>query len=299
MAFSCQFPLQEFFNKIEYYEKHLGPWARNSLSGAAKKAKWGVFVSEEVAKFRALISAKTISISLLLSIQISETLSTHESRAGKRHNLLMMNIEMHRSKLDSLSKEAREVKEQLVNSQRSTSKKIRNLEQKLDSKLGKLTENITRLAQSYKVLKTGLSSSGVSLLNLRGLPAQIIAFIGTFPSEIRNLLAKILHINMQMYSTLLRVQDQLASSPTLNSLACIIFEDGLGVVRELPYEWFKYWEVSHKLDHHRFFLAMLKHSRLSAVCSKPSSRTHPLKPKSPMENTISRMLAPLVRSSNQ
>lgn len=244
MALACQFPLQEFLNEIDHYSKSLGPWASNPLSGAAKKAKWAIFVSEDVAKFRALISAKTISISLLLSLQISETVSTHESRAGIRHNQLMMNIEMHRSKIDSLAKEARGMKDETVNVQRITNRRICDLESNLDSKLGNISENTTRLARSYNALKAGLFSTRVSLLTLHSLPAQITTFLSTFSAETRALLERILQINMQIYSTLYRIQDQLASSPSLASSECILFEDGLGIVRELPYEWFKYWEVS-------------------------------------------------------
>ncbi|CAG8970730.1 hypothetical protein HYALB_00001512 [Hymenoscyphus albidus] len=245
MALACQVPLQEFLVKIEHYEKTLGPWARTSLSVAAKKAKWAVFVAEDVVKFRALISAKIISINLLLCLQISETISTQGRRAGKRHNQLMMSIEMHRSKIDSLSKESREMRDDMIHSQRSTNRKISELKGDIESKLEKVSENTTRLAQSYNSMNLLLFSSRASFFCLRVLSAQVLNFLRAFPAEIRALLEKILRVNMQMYATLVRIQTQLASSPQFPGTENIVFEDGLGVVRELPYEWFKHWEVSH------------------------------------------------------
>ncbi|CAG8954558.1 hypothetical protein HYFRA_00004475 [Hymenoscyphus fraxineus] len=212
MALACQVPLQEFLVKIEHYENPLGLWARTSLNVAAKKAKWAVFVAEDM-------------------------------MSRKRHNQLMMSIEIHRSKIDSLSKESREMRDDIIHSQRSTNRKISELKGDIESKLEKVSENTTRLARSYNSMNLLLSSSRASFFYLRVLPAQVLNFLRTFPAEIRALLEKILRANMQMYATLVRIQTQLASSPRFPGTENIVFEDGLGVVRELPYGWFKHWET--------------------------------------------------------
>jgi hypothetical protein len=49
----------------------MGAFASRSIKGAANRTKWAVFIAEEVQKFRALVSAKVLSITLLLSTHTS------------------------------------------------------------------------------------------------------------------------------------------------------------------------------------------------------------------------------------
>ena len=70
MALACKFPLEDFRNKIMRYETSLGPLARRkSLYNVAQKVKWSVTFAEDVGKLRALITAKHVSINLLLGMQ--------------------------------------------------------------------------------------------------------------------------------------------------------------------------------------------------------------------------------------
>ncbi|EXJ84193.1 hypothetical protein A1O3_04860 [Capronia epimyces CBS 606.96] len=71
MALACRLPLQEFLTKIQTYESQMGPWAASSLKGAGKKAKWAVFITQDVQKLRGMVSAKVWSINLLLATHAS------------------------------------------------------------------------------------------------------------------------------------------------------------------------------------------------------------------------------------
>lgn len=71
MALACMLPLQDFLAKIKKYEATMGAFASRSIKGAADKTKWAVYIAEEVQKLRTLISAKVLSITLLLSTQTS------------------------------------------------------------------------------------------------------------------------------------------------------------------------------------------------------------------------------------
>jgi hypothetical protein len=53
---------------------------------------------------------------------------------------------------------------------------------------------------------------------------------------------------MRMYHILLKIDGKVSASPSILSSLAIHFEDTLGVVRELPHEWFKLWEVHFRPD---------------------------------------------------
>jgi hypothetical protein len=69
MALACQFPLREFLAKIQRDEPSLGALAGKSFRGIIKKTKWAVITSEDVKKLRVLVSAKVVSINMLLATQ--------------------------------------------------------------------------------------------------------------------------------------------------------------------------------------------------------------------------------------
>jgi hypothetical protein len=72
MALTCQFPLRRFLESVQDYENSLGSFApRNSLTSVSKKAKWAVHTSKQIEVLRAMITAKVISINLLLNLHIS------------------------------------------------------------------------------------------------------------------------------------------------------------------------------------------------------------------------------------
>ena len=71
MALACKLPLQDFLSKIRRYESSLGPFAKHSIQAASRKARWAVFVDGEVKKLRGMVTAKVVSINLLLALHTS------------------------------------------------------------------------------------------------------------------------------------------------------------------------------------------------------------------------------------
>jgi hypothetical protein len=243
MALACRLPLQDFLSRVEKYESTMGPMAPISMRGAGKKAKWAVFMIEEVKRIRAVISAKVISINLLLATHASETLSKLESRGGQRHGELISKIGEHRSRLDKLTTQVEEVKEEVVQSRDTAIGATKRMGCDVQSKFDTITQNTTNITENLATLSIDMASTRTSLMNLRSLGVQIMAFLRTFPSELRDLLQTILRTNTQMYFMLLNLQNSVSTSPTLLLQSNIRFEDALGVVRELPHEWFRHWEV--------------------------------------------------------
>ena len=82
-----------------------------------------------------------------------------------------------------------------------------------------------------------------SIMSLRSLGEQMMDYVGQFPKEIRDLLHAILLSNWQMYQVLLQIQQRTSNSLTGLLDSNIRFEDALGEYRELPYEYFRHWEV--------------------------------------------------------
>lgn len=91
MALECQIPLSEFHEKLrKKYEKTLGARS-SSFRSMTHKAKWSVFVAEEVTKLRAVVGAKVVNINLLLSwqaksemAQMRANFSDHVAEVNKR-----------------------------------------------------------------------------------------------------------------------------------------------------------------------------------------------------------------------
>lgn len=143
-------------------------------------------------------------------------MSRIESRGKKFHKDLMTNILEHRQRLED---GLQAMKDQVSQGQDA-----------VNNRLDKMSETTTNLH--------------VSVINLRSLGSQILAFMGTFSAEIQTLLQKIIHTDQQMYNLLLQIQRRISASPTSMLQSNIRFEDALGRTRELPYEYFRYWEVS-------------------------------------------------------
>jgi hypothetical protein len=111
------------------------------------------------------------------------------------------------------------------------------------------TVNMTRssidnASKDLSNISSTVTSAQTTLISLRDIGFQVRRFLCTFPAELRGLLQNILRTNMQMYFMLLNIQHCVAPSPGDQGSSKFKLEDALGVVRELPYEWFRHWEVS-------------------------------------------------------
>jgi hypothetical protein len=230
MALACQLPLREFLSKLEKYETTMGPLATGTMRSVGKKAKWAILMEKEVKKIRALVSAKVLSISLLLATHTSETLSRMEHQAGLHQERLFEKLEEHWISMDMSHETARREAE-------SSSSRI-------ESKIDNICGDTTGIIQHLAALSISLASAQSSLINLRNLGSQFMVFLQSFPAELRMMLQNIICTNMRMYFMLLNIHNRVSACPTLLLQSNIHFEDALGVVRELPYEWFHHWEVS-------------------------------------------------------
>lgn len=92
-------------------------------------------------------------------------------------------------------------------------------------------------------------STDRSLISIRRLGDQIVSHLNAFPGKIQGLLQAILQSNIKSYQMLLKLQKDIPPRPTNILESNIRFEDALGEVRYLPYEYFQHWEV-------RFFAAV-------------------------------------------
>lgn len=97
--------------------------------------------------------------------------------------------------------------------------------------------------KSLEALSSDIHATRTAVMSLRDIGKQVTKILCTFPSEMRNLLQKILQTNWQIYKLLLNIQNNPAQSPTGLLESNIKFEDAMGELYELPYEYFRYWEV--------------------------------------------------------
>jgi len=82
-----------------------------------------------------------------------------------------------------------------------------------------------------------------SVVQVRHLGQQIMDYLDAFFEKIQGPLRAILQSNVQTYQLMLQMQQNISPRPT-NLLESIIrFEDALGEIKELPYEYFRHWEV--------------------------------------------------------
>ena len=82
-----------------------------------------------------------------------------------------------------------------------------------------------------------------SLIRTGQLGQHIMDYLNTFSAGIQVLLRSILQSNLQIYQLVLQIQQNIPSRPTNLLESNIRFEDALGEIKELPFEYFRYWEV--------------------------------------------------------
>ncbi|KAL8986776.1 MAG: hypothetical protein Q9169_008757, partial [Polycauliona sp. 2 TL-2023] len=183
MALACRLPLQEFMANLEKYEGSLGPWAhRSSLGGFGRKTKWALSFGKEVEKLRAIVAAKQISINLLLATHTSETLSSLSRRTKEGFSVSKARGEQHKAALEQLQSAAQSSKDAMD-----------------------ITADETKA--SLQTLSSQVGSSTTSIASLISIGDQILAFVKTFPQEIRERLQAITQADWRTYQAVLRLQE--------------------------------------------------------------------------------------------
>ena len=114
---------------------------------------------------------------------------------------------------------------------------FRNVRERADETRADLSQKLETVVNTTDSIQSRVHSC-------QSVGQQILAFVASFPSEIRESLRKISQTDIQIYDTLLQVQQDIAAAPTNVLQSNIRFEDALGRGRDLPYEYFRHWEVN-------------------------------------------------------
>lgn len=190
-----------------------------------------------------MISAKAISINLLLSVHASETLSKLDKQMSGQHIQVSQKLQEQTALMRDIFKGVQDTKNEVVMSHEATRRDALLSSTRQEQKLESVDNKLSGVLQNLSELTLNLHSTQTSLASLRTLGLQVLAFLRAFPSELQSLLKMIIRTNMQMYVLLLGISERIGASPTLLLQSNIKFEDALGVRRELPFEWFRSWEV--------------------------------------------------------
>jgi uncharacterized protein YoxC len=233
MALACQLPLREFLAKLEKYEASLGPFVvRRGLGVAGLKAKWALFMAEEVTKLRGVIQGKVISINLLLATHTSRTVLQLERQGRENHRELMSRAATNENCLQNTHQRIEEVQEAVADVGRDMKEKFRSLEESSNNS-NSILQSVCATSKSIQSTVTGLRNVGEHLRQL----------IHSFPLEFRDTVQKIHQTNMHIYNLLLA--QGVPQSPGRLAQNDITFVNALGIVEMLPYNHFRYWEVSY------------------------------------------------------
>lgn len=235
LALSCQIPIQEFLAKLKAYESALGPIPTRKFQ-AGRKLQWAFHMVEEVNKMRALVAARTESISLRLAMHSSEALSRMEAQSSQHHNDVLVELGSHQQNFHDISNKLDTTKDELAREISATFKSLqRGVEdtarQGSDTKLGVVS------------LTTAFISFQASFVSLKDVCLEMLLTLERLPTDLLTMLRNIKESNVQIYTLLLNIASSVPASPSWLLTSNIRFEDALGVVMELPYEYFKHWEV--------------------------------------------------------
>jgi hypothetical protein len=229
MALTCRAPLRNFLESLEKFESTMGPYARvKSVKGFGRKSEWAVFMDAEVAKLRAAVGAKVLSINLLLATHTSESISRVEAESRKSHTTLMASILELRADMAS-AKTTLQANQSIVDGVAR--------EQKRQSRHMKAATGTLRNVSDT------VTATNAAVMSFRGLGTQLLQLMAALPQQVRDTLEPIVKTNLEMYAMLRSIQNSLLRSPTFNPADTFQFEDVLGRSKNLPYEYFRHIDV--------------------------------------------------------
>ena len=120
---------------------------------------------------------------------------------------------------------------------------VLHVQRQVESLKDNMTEEGTATRARLDAISSDTNATQASVTNLRTLAEQIAGYIRTFPQNVRDALQGPMQSNWQMYQILLQIQRATSRAPTSLHASNIRFTNALGEYRELPYEYFCYWEV--------------------------------------------------------
>ena len=169
-----------------------------------------------------------------------------ESRGKREQNELMAMIVEHRAGTDHVLRGVQELQHKTLQAQLESKDGATGqsrMTAELRDEVRALSDNTACSNRRLNDISSATSSIQTSIMSLRDLGEQVTRFMSTFPAEIRGLLQKILRTYLEIHWLLLRSHNSVSASPSLLCQSNIQFEDALGRVKGLPFEWFRHWEV--------------------------------------------------------
>lgn len=149
-----------------------------------------------------------------LALFYRQTISSINTRTKQQHDTLMIKITKQRAALH-----------------------------RAHQSIGRIENRVEGVESISHAIHSKVNETNLSVTSLRSLGEQIMAFVRTFPHEIRDLLQSIVQADRRTYQVVLQIQERLARRPTSLHDSNIQFTNVLGEYRELPYEFFCQWEV--------------------------------------------------------
>ncbi len=158
------------------------------------------------------------------------------SQDKEKHSDLLSKAAEHRAALHKVQDGIEQVEQKVSRAGAAFDERLASIE----SKMSQARETSDR---HFDEIGAQVVDTQTSVTSLRSTGEQILRYLGTFPREMHELLQSILRANWQMYQVLLKIQQSISPSPTGLLNSNIRFEDALGDYKELPYEYFRHWEV--------------------------------------------------------
>ena len=139
-------------------------------------------------------------------IMYSQTLSSINVRTKRDHGDLMSKIVENRAALNQVHGMIEHIENKMEGIEATSQAKLDAISSKSDA-------------------------TQLSITSLRSLGEQIMAYVRTFPDDIRDLLQKIVLADWRTYQAVLQIQNRLAQSPTSSHDSNIQFTNALGEYR--------------------------------------------------------------------
>ena len=250
VALTCIIPLRDFSEKIDrHYSLIASPASSSSdqfLRRGGKKARWAVFASEEVAKFRSVIAAKVASVTLLLNIMNSESLARIESQNRESQNYLLAKTLENRESLERhFSRLAIHHQEKVSDEVRDARQDVKNAIVDIDGRSKVRHDALLKEADQHTDKLEQLDCQGQAVLrqtkSMRMAWTNLLGCLVPFSEKILRYLQENVKANMEIYALLLRMQSIMPQG--VGNGDKIYFVDVLGRTKALPYEYFHHWEV--------------------------------------------------------
>lgn len=215
-----------------------------TMSRAGRQTQYVLFMADAIKKMRAVIYGNVIRINVLLATHASEALSRTENRLATHHQDLTERLQDTRDNMAKIIDEMAETKvEEIAYRDKARRDSLRSAGQ-MQELSNKVDSNTATLTQGLSSLSVGIGSITNSVSGIRDLSSQIISLLRIIPAELGSLIQSVIRSNARIESTLLRMDQKIAASPSLSLETNIRLEDALGRIDvDIPFEWFKHWEV--------------------------------------------------------